>query len=77
VSDRYITIFDPQKGLSEKADWGVITVIDRYWMMFGGKPEIVAEWRGRIDKDIAIWVAAQIAAFYNNSLLVVESNTYE
>lgn len=77
VSDRYVTVFDPQKGLSEKADWGVVAVIDRYWMMFGGKPEIVAEWRGRIDKDIAIWIAAQIAAFYNNSLLIVESNTYD
>jgi hypothetical protein len=77
ISNRYITVFDPQKGLSENADWGVVAVLDRYWMMFGGKPEIVAEWRGRIDKDIAIWVAAQIAAFYNNSLLVVESNTYD
>ena len=77
VSDRYAVIFDPQKGLSESADWGVITVIDRYNMMFGDKPEIVAQWRGRIDKDIAIWVAAQIAKFYNNALLVVESNTYD
>jgi hypothetical protein len=77
VSNRYITVFDPQKGLSERADWGVIAVIDRYWMMFGGKPEIVAEWRGRIDKDTAIWMAAQIATYYGNSLLVVESNTYD
>ncbi len=77
VSDRYIVVFDPQKGISEKADWGVIVVFDRYWMMFGGKPEIVAQWRGRIDKDVAIWVAAQIAKFYNDALLVVESNTYD
>ena len=77
VSNRYVVIFDPQKGLSEKADWGVITVFDRYWMMYKGKPEIVAEWRGRIDKDIALWVAAQIATYYRNALLVVESNTYE
>lgn len=77
VSDRYLVIFDPQKGVSESADWGVITVIDRYWMMWGGKPEIVAQWRGRIDKDISIWIAAQIAKYYNNALLVVESNTYD
>lgn len=77
VSNRYVVVFDPQKGLSEKADWGVISVFDRYWMMHKGKPELVAEWRGRIDKDIAIWVAAQIATFYCNALLVVESNTYE
>ena len=77
VSNRYVVIFDPQKGISEKADFGVITVIDRYWMMFGGKPEVVAEWRGQIDKDITIWIAAQIAKYYNNALLVVESNTYD
>lgn len=77
VSNRYVVVFDPQKGLSEKADWGVIAVFDRYWMKYGGVPEIVAEWRGRIDKDIAIWIAAMVAEFYNNALLVVESNTYD
>jgi hypothetical protein len=77
ISNRYVVAFDPQKGISESADWGVIAVFDRYWMMYGGKPEIVAEWRGRIDKDIAIWIAAQTAKYYNNALLVVESNTYD
>jgi hypothetical protein len=77
VSERYLVVFDPQKGLSESADWGVITVIDRYWMMYGGNPEIVAQWRGRIDKDIAIWVGAQIATWYGRALFVVENNTYD
>jgi hypothetical protein len=77
VSDRYIVVFDPQKGLSEKADHGVITVFDRYWMMYGGKPEIAAQWRGKKDKDVTIWTAVQIAKWYNNALLVVESNTYD
>jgi hypothetical protein len=77
MSNRYVVVFDPQKGISEKADYGVIVVFDRYWMAYGGKPEVVAEWRGRIDKDIAIWIAAQIAKYYNNALLVVESNTYD
>lgn len=77
VSHRYLVVFDPQKGISESADWGVITVIDRYWMMYKGVPEVVAEWRGRIDKDIAIWIAAQVAKYYNNAMLVVESNTYD
>lgn len=76
-SNRYVVTFDPQKGLSESADFAVITVIDRYWRMFGGGDEKVAQWRGRLDKDIEIWIAAQIAKFYNNALLVVESNTYD
>jgi hypothetical protein len=77
VSNRYVAVFDPQKGISESADWGVIAVFDRFPMVYGGKPEIVAEWRGRIDKDIAIWVAAQVASWYGQALLVVESNTYD
>jgi len=77
VSDRYVVVFDPQKGISESADWGVITVFDRFPMIYGGVPEIVADWKGRIDKDIAIWVAVQIAKYYNDALLVVESNTYD
>jgi len=77
VSDRYVVVFDPQKGISESADWGVMTVFDRFPMVYGGVPEIVAEWRGRIDKDIAVWIAVQVAKFYNNALLVVESNTYD
>lgn len=76
-SDRYTVTFDPQKGLSESADFGVITVLDRYWRMHGGGDEKVAQWRGRLDKDIEIWIAAQIAKFYNNALLIVESNTYD
>jgi hypothetical protein len=77
VSNRYIVAFDPQKGISESADWGVITVLDRYWRMFYDKTKVVAQWRGREDMYTSIWIAAQIATFYNNALLVIESNTYD
>lgn len=77
IRHRYVVVFDPQKGITEKADWGVIAVIDRLPMMSGEKPEIVAQFRGHIDKDITIWIAMQIAKWYNNALLVVESNTYD
>jgi hypothetical protein len=77
VANRYLTVFDPQRGLSDTADYGVIAVFDRYWRIFGDKTWIAAQWRGRVDKDITIWIAAQIAAWYGNALLVVESNTYD
>jgi hypothetical protein len=77
VRGRYAVIFDPQRGLSESADWGVILVLDRYWMMEGGVPEVVAEWRGKVDKDVAIWKAVQLARWYDDALLVVECNTYD
>nr|DAV91681.1 MAG TPA: Terminase large subunit [Caudoviricetes sp.] len=76
VTNRYLTIVDIG-GRSKKADWSVILVIDRLFMMDGGRPQVVAQWYGHIDMDILAWKAAQIAAFYDNSLLVIESNTLE
>lgn len=76
VVNRYLAIVDIG-GRSKKADWSVITVIDRMFMMEGGKPAIVAQWYGHIDMDLLAWKAAQIAAFYDNALLVIESNTAE
>lgn len=77
IKNRYVVVFDPQRGITDNADWGVIAVFDRMPMMSGEPPEIVAQFRGHIDKDISIWIAAQIAKWYNNALLVVESNTYD
>lgn len=77
MRDRYVVSFDPQRGVSDSADYGVIKVFDRYWMSEGEVPSVVAMWWGRVDKDIAIWVAAQIAKWYCGAVLVVESNTYD
>lgn len=76
VTDRYLTVVDIG-GRSNKADWSVITVFDRLFMSDGGKPVVVAQWYGHIDIDLLAWKAGQIAAFYDNSLLVIESNTLE
>lgn len=76
ITNRYLTVVDIG-GRSSKADFSVILVIDRLFMIDGDKPEVVAQWYGHIDMDILAWKAAQIAAFYNNSLLVIESNTLE
>ena len=76
VLDRYLTVVDVG-GRSNKADWSVIVVFDRFDMMDGQKPCVVAQWYGHIDIDLLAWKAAQIAAYYDNSLLVIESNTLE
>ena len=76
IEGRYLVAVDIG-GRSKQADYSDIIVIDRYWMMYGGKPEVVAEWHGHIDHDLLAWKAAQIAAFYQNALLVIESNTIE
>lgn len=77
VLDRYLVVVDVCKGHSEKADFSDIIVIDRLMMMDGEPPTIVAEWHGHIDMDKLAWKACQIAAYYNNALLVIESNTLE
>lgn len=76
ITDRYLTIVDVG-GRSNKADWSVIVVFDRMYMIDGDKPVVVAQWYGHIDIDLLAWKAAQIAAYYDNSLLVIESNTLE
>lgn len=76
VSDRYAVIVDIG-GRTENADWSTIKVLDRYWMMDSGKPEVVALWRGHIDQDLVAWKAAQIAKIYNDALLVVECNSLD
>lgn len=77
IPNRYLTVVDVG-GRSAKADWSVILVIDRINMMDdNGRPAVVAQWYGHCDIDRLAWKAAQIAAFYDNSLLVIESNTLE
>lgn len=76
IARRYLVTVDVG-GRGRDADWSDILVIDRYWMMFDGNPEVVAEWHGHIDHDLLAWKAAQIAAFYDNAKLVIESNTIE
>ncbi len=76
VLDRYLVVVDIG-GRGKKSDWSVIVVIDRLFQMEGGKPVVVAQWYGHIDMDILAWKAAQIAAYYDNALLVIESNTLE
>lgn len=81
VRNRYIVVLDPRRGASEGADPACITVIDRLLMMedFGlnGRPSVVAEMNYKADPDRQAYDAARLAKWYNNALLVIESNTME
>lgn len=77
VTNRYLVVVDVCKGLSAKADFAVIAVFDRIWMMDGDPPSLVAQWRGHIEMDRLAWKAAQVAEYYNHAHLVIESNTLE
>lgn len=77
VTDRYLVIVDVCKGHTKNADYADILVLDRLPMVDGEPPVVAAEWHGHIDMDRLAWKAAQIAAYYDNALLVIESNTLE
>ena len=72
VKVKYQTVVDVG-GRSAGSDYSVIAV----WRVGdeARKSAIVAQWRGHIDHDLLAWKAMQLSVFYNNALLVVESNT--
>lgn len=74
VLNRYLVVVDIG-GRSERSDYSVIAVFDRMFMIDGGRPSIVAQWYGHIDMDLLAWKAVQVAKYYDNALLVIESNT--
>jgi hypothetical protein len=71
--DRYVISVDTG-GTTAKADFSVISVIDRYMLALGGALERAAVWRGHIDHDRLAWKAVQLAQLYHNALIVVEKN---
>jgi hypothetical protein len=77
VKNRFLVTVDVG-GRGHRADWSVISVFDRITMAgeFGAL-ERAALWRGHVDPDLLAYKAAQIAHYYDDALLVIESNTYE
>lgn len=76
LSHRYLVTVDIG-GHTKTADFHAITVLDRFPMIGGGVPEVVAEMRYHSDHDILAYDAARLAKYYNDALLVIESNTLE
>lgn len=62
-------------GRSAGSDWSVIAIVRRRNHL--DIPEVVAQWRGHTDHDTLARKAVAISRYYNNALLVVESNTFE
>lgn len=81
IADRYLVAVDIG-GPNSTSDWSSVRVIDRLMMMpeFGGlkgRPNIVAEMHYHTQHDLLAYDAMRLAAWYNNALLVIESNTAE
>ena len=76
VRDRYVVSVDIG-GRTDTADWSVISVIDRYFLMEGGVEECIGTWRGHLDQDLVIWKAVQIARYFCDAMLVPEVNSLD
>lgn len=77
IKNRYVVAVDIG-GKSINSDYTVMTVIDRKGLlpeMKNGIPQVVARWRGHCRHDLLAWKAAALAHFYDDALLVIESNT--
>ena len=67
VKHRYVVSCDIG-GSHKTSDPSDIVVLDRCDEIYGGVPEIVAEWHGHCDADqLAMLRCAQIAHFYNDA----------
>lgn len=76
ITDRYLVVVDIG-GMSKKSDWSVIAVFDRLGLLDNDLPTVVAQWYGHMDIDLLAWESARIAKYYDDALLVIESNTLE
>lgn len=74
INHRYVVIVDIG-GRTRKADYSVITVIDRMPLLCGGLQKVVFRARYHIDPDILAWDAVRVATWYDNALLVIENNS--
>ena len=76
IKNRYVVAVDIG-GNSISSDYTVMTVIDRMGMLPGmtGVPSVVARYRGHCRHDILAWKAAALAHYYDDALLIIESNT--
>lgn len=77
ITHRYLVTVDIG-GKHYRSDWSVISVFDRLMLTDpNGALERVPTYTAHIDHDLLAWKAAQIATWYGNALLVIESNTLE
>lgn len=76
INNRYLVVVDIG-GKSIRSDYTVMTVIDRKGLLpeIHSKPQVVARWRGHCRHDVLAWKAAALAHWYDDALLVIESNT--
>lgn len=68
---------DVGPGLSSSANYSDCVVLDRTPRIYGGFPEVAAEWHGHLDPDLYAWECARLARWYLDAYLGIERNSYD
>jgi hypothetical protein len=80
VKNRYC-FFADIGGKTHKADWSVLSGMDRIWMIEDGDPEAILTYRTHMDQDLFAWKCVQICMAYavpeigEYPLLAIEFNS--
>lgn len=80
VKNRYAAFADIG-GKTPQADYSVLRIIDRLWMIDGNDPEFILTFRTHMDQDLFAWKCAKICMAYaipeigEYPLLAIESNS--
>lgn len=77
IKNRYAAASDVGPGQSRNADYSDTAVLDRAPLLWGGHPEIVAEWHGHLDVDLYAWRAARLAKWYGMAYWILEVNSLQ
>lgn len=77
VQGRYAAASDVGPGQSRTADYSCTAILDRAPLLWGGHPEIVAEWHGHMDVDLYAWRAARLAKWYGMAYWMLEVNSLQ
>lgn len=75
IKNRYAMASDVGPGQSRNADYHDTLVLDRVPLLWGGHPEVVAEWHGHLDVDLYAWEIARLGRWYGNARWIIEVNS--
>jgi hypothetical protein len=77
IKNRYVMASDVGPGQSSGADYHDTVVIDRAPLLFGGHPELAAEYHGHEDVDLYAWGMARLATWYDRAYWAIEINSLQ
>jgi hypothetical protein len=66
---------DVGPGQSRDADYHNTAVLDRVPLLWGGHPEVVADWHGHLDVDLYAWEIARLGKWYDWAYWIIEVNS--